>query len=470
MYSEEFSTFDKSICAGGDERIELLENGLNKYFVNPVSGLKYFNRGSCTANVLTDQARVHVESLYNDLMTGKKDFQDVRTDQAEALKTILGKDVEYEVFMAPSGSDLCYYSLLFANLLKPNKPIYNIVTCPEELGTGSLTANSGEYFGTKTQILDHVEKGKKLSADLKVVTESFPARNSDGEVLDHTQKIKESIERNKDQFTIMVNLVVGSKSGIEDNINIIDELADEDIIWVVDLCQLRASKTLIKELIEKKCFVLTTGSKFYQAPPFCGAMILPEVFVERMIDVDPPKNMGFETIFAKYDIPEKFEKIRSLFEDYKNIGQTLRWESAIFEMKVLDSKFSPTEVIKAVSKWNQAMLEEIESRPNFELMDGPDSGNRSLIAVRLKDDQGRYLTHDELRSVFKAITLAEFDCFGIHKKVLLGQPVAYSGQKSFLRFALGSYNVRMLLENDFNFEYDMKLIQVVEDEMKRQFA
>lgn len=262
MYSEEFSSFEKSICAGGDERIELLENGLNKYFVNPVSGMKYFNRGSCTANVLTDQARVHVESVYNDLMAGKKDFQDVRNDQAQALKTILGDDVEYEVFMAPSGSDLCYYSLLFANLLKPRKPIYNIVTCPEELGTGSLTANSGQYFGTKTQILDSVEKGKKLSPNLHVVTESFPARDSEGKVLDHTQKIKASIERNKNEFTIMVNLVVGSKSGIEDNISIIDELADEDIIWVVDLCQLRASKTLIKELIEKNCFILTTDATF----------------------------------------------------------------------------------------------------------------------------------------------------------------------------------------------------------------
>ena len=53
---------------------------------------------------------------------------------------------DFDIFYAPSGSDLCYFPIMFSRIINPDKKIFSVVTCPEELGTGSNTAIKGEYF------------------------------------------------------------------------------------------------------------------------------------------------------------------------------------------------------------------------------------------------------------------------------------------------------------------------------------
>ena len=40
---------------------------------------------------------------------------------------------------------------------------------------------------------------------------------------------------------------------------------------------------------------------------------------------------------------------------------------------------------------------------------------------------------------------------------------------SFIRLALGSFNVRILIASDFNFSHDKKLIQIIIKELKKQY-
>ena len=47
------------IVKGGDERITLNENGLNKYHGNPLIYESVFNRGSCT------MSNLNVDSFFN---------------------------------------------------------------------------------------------------------------------------------------------------------------------------------------------------------------------------------------------------------------------------------------------------------------------------------------------------------------------------------------------------------------------
>ena len=50
------------------------------------------------------------------------------------------------IFLTPSGSDAEYIPLLIAQLLNQDKNIVNIVTCNEEVGSGTLDAAGGRFF------------------------------------------------------------------------------------------------------------------------------------------------------------------------------------------------------------------------------------------------------------------------------------------------------------------------------------
>lgn len=72
----------------------------------------------------------------------------LKKQQTAQLKSLINEDDKdiFDIFYAPSGSDLCYFPLIFSKLLYPDKDICNLVTCPEELGSGSRLASQGKYY------------------------------------------------------------------------------------------------------------------------------------------------------------------------------------------------------------------------------------------------------------------------------------------------------------------------------------
>lgn len=50
------------------------------------------------------------------------------------------------IFITPSGSDAEYIPLLITQILNEDKAILNIVTCNEEVGSGTLSAAGGRFF------------------------------------------------------------------------------------------------------------------------------------------------------------------------------------------------------------------------------------------------------------------------------------------------------------------------------------
>ena len=208
------SELEKVITEGGDERIELKENGLNKYFVDPRTSKGHLNRGSCTCSALSVDVRTKVSTVYNRLITNEVSVEDIRIKQRFRIKALLQDSYtdDFNIFFAPSGSDLCYFPLMFSQIKNPNKPILSLITCPEELGTGSILANTGKFFSDKTQIEKSVNKGAPLKADLHVDSILFPARNEDGSIIDHKQAIYDAIDEHRDTHQIIVNLVIGSKA------------------------------------------------------------------------------------------------------------------------------------------------------------------------------------------------------------------------------------------------------------------
>jgi len=50
------------------------------------------------------------------------------------------------VFIMPSGSDAEYIPLLIAQELNKGRKVTNIVTCNEEVGSGTVAASGGRFF------------------------------------------------------------------------------------------------------------------------------------------------------------------------------------------------------------------------------------------------------------------------------------------------------------------------------------
>lgn len=450
--------YEELLSAGGDERIEILEEGRNKYNLNPTNNLGLFTRGSCTCSSLNPQTFPRLKE-FGDFVS-KGDFEKIRKKQSNRLKNLLnykGKNA-FDVVFAPSGSDLAYLPIIFSEIINPGKKKLVFLTCPEELGSGSQMAFLGKYFGDKNQFGEYVEKGEDINPRYDISLSRFSARSNDGLIINHAQNIKSEISRHPDMAKIGA-LVIGSKSGIEDDISLIPKI-DKNVLWVVDLCQFRNSKKLVNQLIKMGCLVMVTGSKFYMSPPFCGAMLVPKKISNKIknAEIKPSFLSGYNHIFSAYDFPEEYDGIRKFLPFRKNLGLTLRWEIAIDEMERFN-KIPVAKVNSLLKKWNNFVNQEIKKSKHFELMPHQEKTNSTIISFKIKNDDNSYLEYDQLKRFFKYVVIDEHNCFDRFNKVFFGQPVRY-GYGAFIRLALGSNNIFNLLKRDPKTQFDNDQILV----------
>lgn len=455
------------LTTGCDERIFLLpEYQTNKYFINSFSHPEaLMNRGSCTCGGLTTYTQQVAASYLEELE--HRPHQDLVDAHSRRLKEMINFEGEdrFEVFFGPSGSHLVYYPLLFHKILYPGQQVISMLTCTEELGSGSKVAAAGQHFAQYNQFDEKVQE-EEMVTDMNIDLTCFSARDEQGNIIKSGDAIREMIKKYPEQPKI-VGLVHGSKSGIKDNLKIIEEYDDEKIFWIVDLCQFRNSKELINKLLDNHCMVFITGSKFYQAPPFCGAMLTPKKTVERLKAKDfETGTLGFKEVFTRYDLPNSLPGLKDEFREDENNGLRLRWECAISEMEKYDNTSSAA-CEEVILSWNNTIMKTIAAKDILELLPYQESTNDSIISFRVRRQDGSFMDYDELKTLHKSIALADYNELGEFEKVFIGQPVKY-GEKSFIRLALGAYNVRNLVGQDDPdlFEKDIRLVDLIVEKAK----
>ena len=89
-----------------------------------------------------------------------------------------------------------------------------------------------------------------------------------------------------------------------------------------------------------------------------------------------------------------------------------------------------------------------------------DVTNRSIISFKIAKN-GQTLTNDQLKKVYEHLCLHGSKYFPKYERLSTGQPVTYESY-SFLRVALGSTNIRKLIEENHDLSDDFKLIDVIE--------
>jgi hypothetical protein len=464
MISETTELID-IVTSGCDERIFLRpETIANKYHLNPVVFENLFQRGSCTCGTFTPFGYVVGEEFLRKY--DERLYDQILEDQTKRLQGLLSDSaINFDVYYGPSGSDMMYLPLLFQAMLKPEKTIVNIVSCPEELGSGSKLAAELSYYSEWNQFGEKIPMGQKLTTEIQSEVHYLAARENSGHISDRNQTIRKIIEQNP-HVPIVGNLVFGSKSGIKDDLHIIDEFPE--IMWVVDMCQFRTDRNLIHELISKGVMIMVTGSKFYQAPPFCGALLVPTQWTEKLKEVSAKSASFFNRIFSAFDFPESLSNIRENLFTYKNVGLRLRWEVALREMEAYLS-FPQEESNALIRRWNQVVTGRLAQSDTFKLMPNMELTNDSIVSFMVLVN-GSALNNVELKKLFDYLVLNEHGGLDGFNRVFLGQPVQY-GDKSFIRLAIGSYSVRrQLLNRRFEPFNDLRLIEIIEETVAKLFS
>jgi len=466
-FPEKKQKIKELLSEGADERIFLDDKGLTKYGISLIN-TEIINRGSCTASPATSEDITLMDTLLKQHQD-KTDWIKAEEYRSNQLKLWLNNEGEdlFEIFYAPSGTDLFYYPPVFAKVLNTGKKIINVITCKEELGSGTPFAAEAKYYSNYNQFGEKVPKGKALLGHDELETVFFNARSADGLILNHDDKIKKLIYENPHN-PVIVNLVYGSKSGISDNVKIIEKVDAPNVIWSIDMCQLRHQRKIIRLMLKRNAMVMITGSKFYQAPPFCAAILVPKGLSEKIINAGNWTHVRqFGSIFSNYDLPAELRN-KVDFPDKLNISGSLRWAITVNEINdYYNLGFERSEHI--IDCWNQVMLDEIRKIDEFELMPSQELTNKTIISFRLKANGG-YLNHKQLKDLHKSIVTDDYSTlFGI-KALFIGQPVAYEN-KSFLRVAIGSKNIRNFAEKDEKaFELDKKILKVIRYKLKEMYG
>jgi len=452
------------LSKGADDRIYLNENGLTKYGV-PLTGKDFVTRGSCTCNPTSKEDIQLINELLNELHSDQ-DWIKQQEKITITLKSIINieKEDAFEIVYTPSGTDIVYLPLLLAQLLKPDQEIHNIFTCFEEIGSGTKLASEAKFYSSYNQFGNKIVKTKKLDQNINVKSIFLNARTSDGDIINPEIEIKKWVSENP-QALIIINLVYGSKSGIEDNLSLIDKINAPNIIWTTDLCQFRHSKEILNILLKKNCLLFITGSKFYQSPPFCGALLMSQSIFSKIMKVsnwNPISNFG--QIFSKHDFPQSM-KDKTGFPDFLNKSRILRWSCAVKEIERFN-KFDKNIIDHKINLWRKTIVEALLNHGDvFELMPHQEQSNKTILSFRIMYD-GKYLDHNQLKELFLKIVKSDYRLTNTFSNITIGQPVAY-GKKSFLRLAIGSKNIRQFVtEDEHYFQTDKEIVQIIISKLK----
>lgn len=449
------------LLSGTDERTTLDDKGLSNYGIS-FSDESLTNRGSCTCNLITNN---HIDFLSEKIggVSSNQDWISLVDEVQNGIKQEISgtTDTNYEVFFGPSGTDVVYFPLLFSRERFPDKKILNIVTCIEELGSGTINAAQGKYFASTNQFGQPIPKGESIIDESFIETEYLSARCAKGKIENPKENLRDLINSNPDK-NIVVSLVVGSKSGIEDNLSWIDELDADNVLWNVDMCQFRHSSELIESLTTKGVSVMITGSKFYQAPPFCGAILIPERWMKRIEHVEKLSHFDlFDKVFSKYDLPKELREKTNLPTEI-NKGGVLRWLvtlKSIYDLRSIGQE----NIDKVINNWNDFVNNELGKYDEFILMPDQNKTNPTIISFQVKGKNG-LLNHQEMRNLFFSMVKDNHNGLPT-ERVFIGQPVAY-GDKSFLRLAIGANNIVNINKRGADlFEIEKRIIAIIKEKL-----
>lgn len=461
-----YTPFESSLTCGGDDRSLILETGTNKYHIRPQPvNSEHVFRGSCTGNPPTERGYNAAKALFDKLTApGAKPIDKtlgaVFEDQRARLSKLLDLPEGSEVILCPSGSDAEYIPIAIARALKGNVAISNGVVQVREIGAGSAPAAAGEYFSTHAPLLGRLDEGKKtLDGFEGIEGVNIVARERNGSVVDASKEMDSFIDAAiaKGSYPI-VHGVFGGKTGLRDSIMPGSLESGEKSLGVVDACQGRFTQNELKEWLNQDSLVLFTSSKFYQAPPFCGAVIVPPTIAQKLREAPLPEpaemftSGGLGGFLTEKELPETMGKWKSALrqDGTSNLGLALRWEAGLAGMEAL-AHVPDEERSAAITEWAGTVSGMVDSESILDAW----CVERSIVSIRVAKGDG-WLSMSELRDLYRWMSMDVSELVpdataeekeALSKPAYIGQPVDVSETHAIVRIALGVDSLISYLED-----------------------
>jgi|AntRauTorckE5430_2_1112549.scaffolds.fasta_scaffold00422_11 hypothetical protein len=374
-----------------------------------------------------------------------------------------------EIILCPSGSDAEYIPIAMAKALHPTKFIANGITQFNEIGAGTEPASRGDYFSTHAPFLGANDL-KTLSGFDGIKGLFINARNDDGSVrVSASEEMNEFCSRQLEEgFYPIIHGVFGGKTGVRDTVMPGSQEVGDKSMGVVDACQGRFTLDEIKQWMNQESVVLFTTSKFFQAPPFCGAVIVPPGIAKKLSSAPAPMNMiadsmGLGAFLTDKELPVCLQNWKNALknEGNNNVGLALRWEAGLAAMEALSS-VPDTDRMSVSHEWASAVKFMVDSDDLLDIF----SIERSIVSIRIGKHSGGWLDMVEARDLYRWMSLeisgliphaTDDERMALSTIIYIGQPVSVSDSHAIVRIALG-------VESLLTYTVD-KVTTLKEDEM-----
>lgn len=458
----------RHLTEGGDDRLHL-KAGVNKYYCPPRPlPEEVIIRGSCTCSSPTrdgfEASRRELRSLWSGRTTFANSMEEIR----RRLSAALSVSVPHEVVLHPSGSDAELIPLAIAAARAKElgcSEIVNIVAAAGEVGSGTAPAAGGRHFSEFTPCGGLVNNGEVM-ADFPTSTTvvELKPRDGSGQCIDNYDELVMNVIRAarkaQDFPYFIVHAVDGSKTGLrlpsqELLQRLMGELG-ERLLVVLDACQCRSEAEELNWFLERGAVVLVTGSKFFSAPGFCGAVLVPQQSVRVLDEFAAPG--GLKDYLTKHEVPKSMRGLHSALPvGPKNIGLLLRWVCGITEMEMFAAMGESVKI--AMRDWVYGVRSLVcKRRPSLNLIDVECAecegdltragGVNSVVSIKFLTKCGsKHLDATTLRRTHRHLTIDASDLLPGHAskeereiaslRCMVGQPVKL-GEFGVLRLAVGA--------------------------------
>ncbi len=370
---------------------------------------------------------------------------------------------------------------MIAKMIHGSRKIINVVTCNGEVGSGTLDGAGGRYFSSVLPVESDMTRAAvsvhgplpELADNVEVI--GIEARSENGTLHVPDDEIRSIIQRCETEKAIMIlHTVLGSKTGICE-----PGRSGGDVISVVDACQGRLDLKDIRNHVINTEFALFTGSKFFRAPPFCGAVFVPGAFAdllkaENMKSNHPPS--GIKNFLTSFDVSPELSSLARDLNDEPNLGLYLRWTAGLYEIEQT-VEVSYDERVRSEKLWRKLVTAEICNYPNMEIL--PDSYETdTIISIKIRESlDSDWMTKPQLHKIYKLLTwdVSNLDFSTEEQKEFLklecfvGQPVEIGRHFAVLRLATDSETLRKLRTFEQYIEEDFLILKKL-DFLTRHFS
>ena len=283
---------EQLLVQGGDDRLTLDPvTGLNRYGCAPRPRTDVVAFGSCTASSISARGFVAADAMRRYLLGAalEKPIADALDD---AAKEITGELLRYfglqgdaAAMLVASGTDAALVVTAMIAAAHPGLPLTSILMSPSETGSGVPQAVQGRHFASWTASGEAVTKGSPLDGLSGLpALQTIELRDGAGEPRSAAAigaDCEAAVDAAAARGHVVLHAIDGSKTGLtapgRETLRRLRAKHGARLTIVVDACQVRIEPSLVRAYATAGYFVLVTGSKFFAAPGFCGAVLIPRL-------------------------------------------------------------------------------------------------------------------------------------------------------------------------------------------------